>query len=222
VPVDSTSTAPAAPKRRRADAERNIQRILDAADEAVSRHGADASVEEIARLAGVGAATLYRHFPSRMALMEALFSGRMEALCLGARKLAHQADADDALEVWLRAMVSLLVEAQAMLAALTMQGVVESDPEGNFASGLAVAFKAADELVEEARRRGVVRDDVSGREVVELMVGVCMAVDRVRHPALQDDRRAERLLDLILGGLLIGNTAKSRRKSRFELRAARR
>jgi AcrR family transcriptional regulator len=202
VPVESAST-PAAPRRRRADAERNIQRILEAADEVVRRDGADASVEEIARLAGVGSATLYRHFPSRMALMEALFSGRMEALCAGARELAHQADADDALEVWLRAMVSHLIEAQGMLAALTMQGVVESDPEDNFASGLAIALEAAEELVEEALHREVIRADIRAHEVVDLLVGVCMAVDRVRHPELQPDRRAERLLDLILDGLLL-------------------
>lgn len=204
MPVE-TASSPAAPRRRRADAERNIQRILEAADEVVSRDGADASVEEIARLAGVGPATLYRHFPSRMALMEALFSGRMEALCAGARELAHQADADDALEVWLRAMVSLLIEAQGMLAALTMQGVVESDPEGNFASGIALTLEAAEELVEEARRRGVIKPDVRAHEVVDLLVGVCMAVDRVRHPELQPDRRAARLLDLILEGLLTGD-----------------
>lgn len=196
-----TPAVQAAPRRRRADAERNIRRILEAAETLVQRDGADASIEEIARLAGVGPATLYRHFPSRMALMEALFSGRMDALCENARVRAHEADADDALIAWLHAVIFYLVDAQGMLAALTMRGNAQTDAAGNFEAGVETLMAAASELVDEAVRRGVVRPDLTPQDVIDIIVGFALALDKVRPSGIDLEARADRLLDLAMRGM---------------------
>jgi AcrR family transcriptional regulator len=88
----------------RADAQRNRDRILDAAEIVVSRDGAAASLEEIARTAGVGSATLHRHFASRWELLDAVFTDRVTALCVQAETLAATKTAGDALAEWLRTM----------------------------------------------------------------------------------------------------------------------
>ena len=91
-------------KPKRADARRNFDQIVAAAEAEIARHGADASLEEIARRAGVGSATLHRHFPSRQALLEAVFHDRVEVLCVQARELAGHPDPGAALGEWLRAV----------------------------------------------------------------------------------------------------------------------
>ncbi|MEU9890942.1 TetR/AcrR family transcriptional regulator [Sphaerisporangium sp. NPDC051011] len=194
-------TSQRAPRRRRADAERNIRRILEFADKVVRRDGADASIEEIARLAKVSTATLYRHFPSRMALMEAVFRGRMDALCADARRLAHEAHADDALEVWMHTIVSDLIEAQGMLSALTTQGIAESDAEGNFASGIATLLEAATDLVSHARDQRVIRSDVTPQDVVDVIAGIALTLDRIKPEGQDVAARADHLLDLAMNGL---------------------
>ncbi|MYV55588.1 helix-turn-helix domain-containing protein, partial [Streptomyces sp. SID3212] len=82
---------------QRADARRNYERILAEAEKEVAAHGADASLEQIARTAGVGSATVRRHFPGRRALLEAVFHERIEVLCARARELADAPDARAAL-----------------------------------------------------------------------------------------------------------------------------
>ena len=86
---------------QRADARRNYARILAVAEEEVAAHGADASLEQIARTAGVGSATVRRHFPSRHALLEAVFRQQVDALAARARELAEPRDARAALLDWL-------------------------------------------------------------------------------------------------------------------------
>src|SRR6266581_6701180 len=91
----------------RADAQRNYARLLDAASAAFVEHGADdVSLEEIARRAGVGIGTLYRHFPTRQALLEAVYRDQVESLRAQTAELLDSAPADEALAAWLRAFVT--------------------------------------------------------------------------------------------------------------------
>src|SRR5579863_8630413 len=90
----------------RADAQRNYARLLDAASAAFLEHGADdVSLEEIARRAGVGIGTLYRHFPTRQALLEAVYRDQVETLSARAEELLESESPEDALAGWMRAMV---------------------------------------------------------------------------------------------------------------------
>jgi AcrR family transcriptional regulator len=102
----------------RADARRNYERILAAAGAAIAQHGVEASLEEIARHAGVGSATLHRHFPSRQALLEAVFRDRVETLCAKARDLATEPDREAALVTWLHAVGAHAVTNKGLGAAL--------------------------------------------------------------------------------------------------------
>lgn len=100
------------PERQRADARRNYTRILAVAEEEVATHGADASLEQIARTAGVGSATVRRHFPTRRALLEAVSQKRIEALCVRAHELTGKGDSRNALLEWLDDVVAYSVSAR--------------------------------------------------------------------------------------------------------------
>ena len=94
----------------RADARRNYDRLLTAADAAFTQHGAEASLEDIARRAAVGIGTLYRHFPTRQILLEATFGGRLDALRDEADNLASTAPPMPALTTWLRSLLRYVTE----------------------------------------------------------------------------------------------------------------
>src|ERR1700733_9539721 len=115
------------PDHQRADARRNYARILAVAEEEVAAHGADASLEQIARTAGVGSATVRRHFPTRRALLEAVSRSRIEVLGVRARELTGSADSRDALLAWLSDVVAYSASARGLAAALAYDGP-EPDP----------------------------------------------------------------------------------------------
>src|SRR5215831_1645201 len=106
-PVRADVTAQARePRPMRADAQRNYTKLLDAASAAFLEHGADdVSLEELARRAGVGIGTLYRHFPTRQALLEAVYRDQVDLLSARAEELLEAESAGDALAVWLRALM---------------------------------------------------------------------------------------------------------------------
>src|SRR5262249_14146667 len=106
----------------RADARRNVDRIIAAAGALIAEHGADASLEEVARRAGVGSATLHRHFPSRQALLEAVFKDRVETLCAKAEGLLCDPDPGEALFSWLRAVGAHAVANRGLGASLMRGG----------------------------------------------------------------------------------------------------
>ncbi|QFZ21822.1 TetR/AcrR family transcriptional regulator [Saccharothrix syringae] len=165
----------------RADARRNRERIVAAADAAVAEHGADASLEEVARRAGVGSATLHRHFPTRQALLEAVFHDRVAALC------ARSANAS--LVEWLRA-VARHAAANRGLAASLLRG---ADPALGETCH-AMITTAADALVAEARRAGAARPDVAAADLLKLANAVSLAAEG-------DPAEADRLLALALTGI---------------------
>lgn len=185
------------PRRRpmRADAQRNYDQILAAADAAVARDGADASLEEIARRANVGSATLHRHFPSRQALLEAVFRAKVEALCQQAHDLADDRDPARALVTWLRA-VSAHAAANRGLATALLRGAPEADPDfGDTCHSM--IRKAGSTLLQRARRARTIRRDVNLADLLTLANAIALATEHEPDATTQ----ADRLLTLALIGV---------------------
>ncbi|WP_328720501.1 TetR/AcrR family transcriptional regulator [Streptomyces sp. NBC_00247] len=180
---------------QRADARRNYARILAVAEEEVAAHGRDASLEQIARVAGVGSATVRRHFPGRRALLEAVFGERIEALCARAGELAGAADARAALLEWLGALTTYAASARGMADALVQEGMT-GDPEHVNACA-AKLTGAADPLLRHAARAGAVAPQVTVADLVALVTGIALATEH--HP--DSVAEAHRLLGLTVGGI---------------------
>ncbi|MGW6441429.1 TetR/AcrR family transcriptional regulator [Lentzea sp. NPDC055074] len=169
----------------RADARRNHDLILAAAEAEVARSGADASLEKIARDAGVGSATLHRHFPTRQALLEAVFHDRVEALCAEARRLATAADAGQALVDWLVALA---------VYGATTRGLAESLLHTAADSSCEVMLRdAGTDLMRLAEQAGAVREGVDVDDLLTLVTAVSLAT--------QDAEHAARLATLALEGV---------------------
>lgn len=180
---------------QRADARRNYAWILSVAEGEVAAHGADASLEQIARAAGVGSATVRRHFPGKRALLEAVFQGRAEALCARAADLAASADARAALLDWLGDFVDYAASARGMADALVQYGISDPDQVDGCARKLA---DAADPLLQRADQAGVVMSGVRAADLVTLVTGITLATEHLPDPSAE----AHRLLDFAVSGLL--------------------
>jgi AcrR family transcriptional regulator len=187
------SSAPARPKR--ADARRNYDRILAAAEIEVSQFGADASLEEIARRAGVGSATLHRHFPSRQALLQELFHDRVEMLCAQARDLATDADPGRALADWLRA-VAIYGATTRGLARSLLVGVRDPAPSAGDTCEV-MLLSAGGELLGLAQRAGAARPEVS---IVDLLT-VVNAISMATEGNVDAAGEAARLISLAIEGV---------------------
>jgi AcrR family transcriptional regulator len=175
----------------RADAQRNYDRLVGAARAAFLEHGADAPLDDIARRAGVGAGTLYRHFPTRDALIEAVYRGDVEELCALAYQLLETSTPADALASWMRAQVAHVQQKRGLGSALV--GTFGRDSE-LFAWCRERLWAAAGTLLSAARESGAVRPDVEAPDLLRLGHGVAVAAEY----APQD---AERLLSVVLDGL---------------------
>ena len=149
---DVRSSARTSVDSLRADARRNRERILAAAGTSFAEHGAGASLEQIARRAGVGSATLHRHFPSRQTLLEAVFRERVATLCAAAAELQETTDPGPALITWLQAVGAHAVSNRGLAASL-MSGARDSDPTLG-ATCHALIIEAGDALLVRARRAG--------------------------------------------------------------------
>ncbi|MFD6066963.1 TetR/AcrR family transcriptional regulator [Amycolatopsis lurida] len=177
---------------RRADARRNYARILAVAEEEVAAHGSGASLEQIARTANVGSATVRRHFPTRRALLEAVSANRIAALCARAVELTGEDDSRKALLTWLDEVVAYCVSARGLAAALAYDGPLEHEN-----SCSAAIEEAGDPLVRRAARDGVVSRDVTVADLITLIVGIVLATEHYPDPAAQ----ADRLFRLAVAGL---------------------
>ncbi|WP_409494478.1 TetR/AcrR family transcriptional regulator [Amycolatopsis sp. cmx-11-12] len=175
---------------RRADARRNYARILAVAEEEVATHGANASLEQIARTANVGSATVRRHFPTRRALLEAVSAHRIEALCARAAELTGEGNSGTALMDWLEDVVAYCVSARGLAAALAYDGPVHEN------SCSAALEKAGDPLLLRAARDGVVAPEVTVGDLITLIVGIVLATEHHPDPAA----RADRLFRLAVAG----------------------
>jgi AcrR family transcriptional regulator len=186
-----TITAGALDRRpKRADARRNYDKLIEAARVAFTEKGADASLEDIARRADVGIGTLYRHFPTRQALLEATYLEEVEALCASAEELSDL-EPWDALAGWLRRFAEYASTKKALSAELLATIGMQSEL---FAHCHTAIFAAGGPLLERAQAAGVVRPDVTANEALRLVSGVLMI-----RSAEPDE--INRLLDLVMDGL---------------------
>lgn len=167
----------------RADARRNYDRLVAVASAVVAEQGAEASLEEIARRAGVGSATLHRHFSSRHDLLDAVFQDRVEALCGKAADLLDDPSPQAALETWLRAVVAH-ASANRGLAPLLMKG----------ASAHTKVLAAGEKLLVRAQRQNTVHADIEIAELLTLVNAVSLAAEH--RPG-----QADRLLTLVVNGV---------------------
>lgn len=174
----------------RADAQRNYDRLLAEARQAFIVHGTDASLEDIARHAGVGIGTLYRHFPDRYALMNAVFEQEVELLTVRARELLTADSPTDALVQWLR-MVAVHSTMYRGLSAAIMAADTKMP-------ACKIPLRAAGgALLERAQRAGEVREDATIADLLKLTNAIVLVAEKdPEHRAIFD-----RLMDLTLHGL---------------------
>jgi AcrR family transcriptional regulator len=177
----------------RADARRNYDRLVDAARTAFTEHGVETPLDDIARRAGVGAGTLYRHFPTRDSLIEAVYRGDVEELCALAYQLLETLPPADALTEWMRAQVRHVQHKRGLGAALV--ATVGRDSQ-LFAWCRERLWAASGALLTAAREVGAVRTDVEAPDLLRLGHGVAVATELVPEDA-------QRLLTVVLDGLRV-------------------
>ena len=185
----SIQTVTTRPKR--ADALRNYEKVLSAAREAFAEGGESTSLEEIARRAGVGIGTLYRNFPNRQALLEALYVGEVEGICRLAAELEDDLDPWEALSSWFEHFIGYIATKRALASELTNY----LDPDAPLFTGCrALLFAAGEPLLKRAQEAGAVRPDVSIGDVIQMVVGIA------KIPT-SEPGQAEHIVRIALDGL---------------------
>jgi len=175
-------------RKPRADAQRNRERILEVAKQAFTRSGASASLDDIAKEAGVGPGTLYRHFPTRDELLEAVYRTEVEKLAAAERKFADTMPPIEALRAWMLLFVDYIATKKIIAPALnTTAKVVEAS--------YAPIHEAMRALVKRAIKIGDVRKDVDAVDLLRALVGV--AYLESSHNWQQSARR---LVDILIAG----------------------
>ncbi len=182
-------------RRPRADAARNRERVLEAARAVFSAGGADASLEAVAKQAGVGIGTLYRHFPTREALFEAVYRREVEQLGELAEQLKSEAEPVDALRRWLRSNVEFVATKKGMVAALALAAYSPSELHAYSFDRLTSAVGA---LLERAVAAGEIRSDIRPEDLIRALVGMCYMHDQPGWQAT-----VMRLLDVFVDGLRV-------------------
>lgn len=178
----------------RADARRNRERLLTEARAAFAAQGTDASLEDVARRAGVGIGTLYRHFPTREALLGAVFQDALAALLDRSTELAGDPDPCAALVSWLRALVTYASEYRGLSTALISGSY---DRTSALSACREPLREAGTPLLARARAAGAVRGDVAIGDLMKLTNAIALAAER----SPEDPELADRLLDLTVRGL---------------------
>ncbi|WP_405010965.1 TetR/AcrR family transcriptional regulator [Kitasatospora sp. NBC_01539] len=177
----------AAQRPRRADAARNFDALLAAAREAFAEHGAEASLEDIARRAGVGIGTLYRNFPTRRHLFETVYASEVDDLSVVAAGLAGQPPWD-ALTAWLRRFVAYALTKRAIREAL------EGEETDIFLACRQSMYDAGAPLLRHAQEAGEVRPDMSIDDLLRLVSGIASV-------AFPDDAQRDHVLGIALDGV---------------------
>ena len=186
MPTPLPSTRPT-----RADAARNYDLLVTAAREAFAEHGTDTSLEEIARRAGVGIGTLYRRFPNRIALLEAVYIDEIQSVCDRAYGFAEKLEPFDALAAWLRSFVGYGVSKKSLAGELTA-ALGKDSPF--FQSCKVNVQEAGQLLLDKAKASGDVRPELELMDIMRLVGGITMGRD-------MEPEEANRLLDIVLCGL---------------------
>src|SRR5579862_5874009 len=162
-------------RRPRADALRNRERVLEAAKAVFSAGGPEASLEVVARQAGVGIGTLYRHFPTREAMFEAVYRREVQQLADLAEQLKMDTTPADALRLWMRANVEFVATKKGMAAALALAAY---KPAELFAFSSDRLTKAVAGLIDRAVTAGEMRDDIGPEDLLRALVGICYMHDQ--------------------------------------------
>jgi AcrR family transcriptional regulator len=176
---------------KRADARRNYDKVIAAAREAFAEGGESTALEEIARRAGVGIGTLYRHFPNRQALLEAVYIEEVEEVCRSAALLEAGGDPWDALNGWFDRLIAYMATKRAL--AHELLDYLDHDA-ALFQVCRGSLFSAGEPLLTRAQEAGVVRPDVTIAEVMQMIVGIG------KIPTA-DHAQTERLVRIALDGL---------------------
>ena len=180
---------------RRADAQRNYGQLVEQARIAFAEFGVDASLDEIARRAGVASGTLYRHFPTRLDLIEAVLAGQIAELIALGRGLLTAEDEFDALSAWLRAAVMHALTYRGLSAAVMNSALDRGN--GLVSSWHAELFEVGAALLARARQSGAVAADADEADVLKMIGAIAWAAqDAPDSPA-----QADRLLALLMNGL---------------------
>ena len=179
-------------RKPRADPLRNRERILEVAKEEFTRLGANASLEEIAKRAGVGPGTLYRHFPTREELLVAVYRSEMEKLAAAERTFADSMPPVEALRAWLLLFVDAVETKQIIAPVLN---ALVGDPKKVFEASYAQMHEALRALVKRAIQSGDIRNDLDPIDLLRAIVGVANVS---ASPDWQQSAR--RLVDILIAG----------------------
>jgi AcrR family transcriptional regulator len=186
-------------RAQRADACRNRDRVLEVASAAFAERGIEASLEAIAKEAGVGIGTLYRHYPTRDALIEAVYRHNVALLCDGARELQESLPPDEALAEWMQRFVAYVGTKKGLATYLKSVVSAESDL---FQSTHARVSETIGQLVSAASDAGRIRSGVEGMDILRALSGMCMMAD---NPDGHEER--SRVAALLMDGLRYGAPA---------------
>src|SRR5579863_5703042 len=181
-----------AQRKPRADAQRNRERILEVAKEAFTRHGANTSLDDVAKQARVGPGTLYRHFPTREALLEAVYRTEVEKLAAAEQKFAATMSPVEALRAWMLLFVDYIAAKQIIAPALN---TVVGGPSKLYEGSRHHIVGAIDALAKRAIESGDIRSDLDPFDLLRALIGVS-------HVASGPDwqRSAKRLVDILITG----------------------
>jgi AcrR family transcriptional regulator len=179
-------------RKPRTDGLRNRERILEVAKEAFTRSGANTSLDDIAKQAGVGAGTLYRHFPSRDELLEAVYRTEVEKLAAAERKFAETLPPIEALRAWMLLFVDYIATKQIIAPALN---TLVGGPSRVFEASYALVWEAIRALVKRAIKSGDIRKDLDPIDLLRALIGVANVAT---SPDWQQSAR--RLVDILVVG----------------------
>jgi AcrR family transcriptional regulator len=180
------------PRKPRADAQRNRERILGIAKEAFTRSGADINLDDVAKQAGVGAGPLYRHFPTRHALLEAVYRTEVEKLAAAERKFAETMPAIEALQAWMLLFVDYIAAKQIIAPALN---TLVGGPSKVFEASGGQIKGAIHALVKRAIESGDIRPDLDPLDLLRALIGVSNVASGPDWP-----QSARRLVHILIAG----------------------
>jgi AcrR family transcriptional regulator len=187
-----TKTPEISDRKPRADAQRNRERILEVAKQEFTRSGANASLEEIAKQAGVGPGTLYRHFPTREALLVEVYRKEVEKLAAAEREFAETLPPVEALRAWMLLLVDYIAAKQIIAPALN---ALAGDPKKVFEASYGQVWEAIRALVKRAIKSGDIRKDLDPIDLLRALIGVANVAT---SPDWQQSAR--RLVDILILG----------------------
>ena len=188
----ATTRSKSAIRKPRTDAQRNRERILEVAKEAFTRSGANASLDEIAKQAGVGPGTLYRHFPTREELIEAVYRTEVEKLAAAQQKFAATMPPIEALRAWMLLFVDYIATKKIIAPALN---TLVGGPSKVFEASYGQIWEAVRALVKRAIKSGDVRKDLDAIDLLRALIGVASVTT---SPDWQQSAR--RLVDILVAG----------------------